>query len=111
MRETYYIRLVTAPAPDRLSQLMNLESVEILCTHRGKELMSGLHTKQHGPIYEDNFYAYKKALCRAGIFYVFHGPDLLQFAENYFFIDASKYQEATDLLPETVRLMDYCTIL
>ena len=113
MKDTYYIMLVTAPNPQRLGQLIEMRSIDILCSTEGQELMVGLRSMRHGPIHEEHFYAYKKALCDAGIFHVFHGPSLKQFAENYFFIDSSKYEEAQKMLPETVSLFDFknCNIL
>ena len=61
----------------------------------------------------NHFYEYKKLLCDRNIFHVFHGPGLKRFAENYFFIDPKKYDQAVELLPEKVKLFDFsaCTIL
>ena len=113
MEDTYYIRLVPAPSQVELGRLVSMDSVDIICTKEGRELMTNGNSLMHGPIYQDHFFEYKKSLCEENIFHIFHGPDLKQFAENYFFIDPTKYEQAVRLLPEKVNLFDFgaCRIL
>ena len=113
MIDTYYIRLVASPSQSRLSQLVDMDSVKILCTSEGQELLRGCEDHHHGPIHFEDFLGFKRILCEESIYHIFHGHDLKQFAENYFFIDPKKFDAAINLLPKAVSLLDIsaCTIL